>query len=33
MPLFPKAKDDVLYTSEDYMKRMKVEEEEIKRRQ
>jgi len=33
MPLFPKAKDDVLYTAEDYMKRMKVEEEELARRQ
>jgi cytoskeleton protein RodZ len=33
LPLFPKAKDDVLYTSEDYMKRMNVEEEEIKKRQ
>jgi cytoskeleton protein RodZ len=33
LPLFPKAKDDVLYTAEDYLKRMNVEEEEIKRRQ
>ncbi len=34
MPLFPKAKDDVLYTAEDYMKRMKLEEDElVKRRQ
>jgi cytoskeleton protein RodZ len=33
LPLFPKAKDDVLYTAEDYMKRMKVEEEELARRQ
>lgn len=32
-PLFPKAKDDVLYTSEDYMKRMKIEEDEIKLRE
>lgn len=33
LPLFPKAKDDVLYTSEDYMKRMKIEEDEIKLRE
>jgi cytoskeleton protein RodZ len=33
MPLFPKANDDVLYTSEDYIKRMKIEEEELARRQ
>lgn len=32
LPLFPKAKDDILYTSEDYMKRMKVEEEELAKR-
>lgn len=32
MPLFPKAKDDVLYTAEDYMKRMKLEEEELAKR-
>lgn len=29
LPLFPKAKDDILYTSEDYIKRMKLEEEEL----
>lgn len=33
MPLFPKAKDDILYTAEDYIKRMKLEEEELKKRQ
>ncbi|MGE3610883.1 MAG: helix-turn-helix domain-containing protein [Bacteriovoracaceae bacterium] len=33
MPLFPKAKDDILYTAEDYIKRMKLEEEEIKKRE
>lgn len=32
MPLFPKAKDDVLYTAEEYMKRMKLEEEELAKR-
>jgi hypothetical protein len=32
-PLFPKAKDDILYTSEDYIKRMELEEEELKKRQ
>ena len=32
LPLFPKAKDDVLYTAEDYQKRMKLEEEEIAKR-
>ncbi len=32
MPLFPKAKDDILYTSEDYVKRMKLEEEESAKR-
>lgn len=32
MPLFPKAKDDVLYTAEDYMKRMKLEEDELAKR-
>jgi hypothetical protein len=31
-PLFPKAKDDILYTSEEYMKRMELEEEELKKR-
>lgn len=29
LPLFPKAKDDILYTAEDYIKRMKLEEEEL----
>ncbi len=33
MPLFSKAKDDILYTAEDYQKRMKVEEEEMAKRQ
>lgn len=33
MPLFPKANDDILYTAEDYMKRMNLEEEELKKRQ
>jgi cytoskeletal protein RodZ len=32
MPLFPKAKDDILYTAEDYIKRMKLEEEELEQR-
>lgn len=32
MPLFPKAKDDILYTAEDYIKRMKLEEEELAKR-
>lgn len=32
MPLFPKAKDDILYTAEDYVKRMNLEEEELKKR-
>lgn len=32
MPLFPKAKDDILYTSEEYQKRMKMEEEELEKR-
>lgn len=32
LPLFPKAKDDILYTSEDYIKRMKMEEEELAKR-
>lgn len=32
MPLFPKAKDDILYTAEDYMKRMKMEEDELAKR-
>lgn len=29
LPLFPKAKDDILYTAEEYIKRMKMEEEEL----
>lgn len=29
LPLFPKANDDILYTSEDYQKRMKLEEDEL----
>lgn len=33
LPLFPKAKDDILYTAEEYMKRMRLEEEELKKRQ
>ena len=33
LPLFPKAKDDIFYTSEDYIKRMHLEEEELKKRQ
>ncbi len=33
MPLFPKAKDDILYSAEDYIKRMTLEEEELKKRQ
>ncbi len=32
LPLFPKAKDDILYTSEEYIKRMKLEEEELQKR-
>lgn len=32
LPLFPKAKDDILYTSEEYMKRMKLEEEELEKK-
>lgn len=32
LPLFPKAKDDILYTAEDYIKRMKLEEEELEKR-
>jgi len=31
LPLFPKAKDDILYTAEDYIKRMKLEEEELEK--
>lgn len=33
LPLFPKANDDILYTGEEYRKRMNLEEEELKRRQ
>jgi cytoskeletal protein RodZ len=33
LPLFPKAKDDILHTAEDYIKRMELEEEELKKRQ
>jgi cytoskeleton protein RodZ len=29
-PLFPKASDNVLYSAEDYQKRMKIEDEQIK---
>lgn len=29
LPLFPKANDDILYTSEEYQKRMKLEEDEL----
>ncbi len=32
MPLFPKAKDDILYTGEEYLKRMKMEEDELAKR-
>ncbi len=32
LPLFPKAKDDILYTAEDYIKRMKLEEDELEKR-
>lgn len=32
LPLFPKAKDDILYTAEDYIKRMQLEEDELKKR-
>jgi hypothetical protein len=32
MPLFPKAKDDILYTAEEYAKRMKMEEDELAKR-
>ncbi len=31
IPLFPKAKDDILYTSEEYIKRMKMEEDELEK--
>ena len=29
MPLFPKGKDDIQYTAEEYMKRQKIEEDEL----
>jgi cytoskeleton protein RodZ len=29
LPLFPKANDDIFYTSEEYQKRMKLEEDEL----
>lgn len=29
LPLFPKAKDDIFYTAEEYQKRMKLEEDEL----
>jgi cytoskeleton protein RodZ len=29
LPLFPKASDDILYTAEEYQRRMKLEEEEL----
>ena len=29
LPLFPKTKDDILYTAEEYMKRQKIEEDEL----
>lgn len=32
LPLFPKAKDDILYTAEEYIKRMQMEEEELEKR-
>jgi len=32
LPLFPKATDDILYTSEEYQKRMKIEEDQIKKK-
>lgn len=32
LPLFPKAKDDILYTADDYIKRMKLEEDEVAKR-
>jgi cytoskeleton protein RodZ len=32
LPLFPKAKDDILYTAEEYAKRMKMEEDELAKR-
>lgn len=32
LPLFPKAKDDILYTNEEYMKRMKLEEDQLNKK-
>jgi cytoskeleton protein RodZ len=32
LPLFPKANDDILYTAEEYAKRMKLEEDELEKR-
>ncbi len=32
LPLFPKAKDDILYTSDEYIKRMKMEDDELLKR-
>jgi len=32
LPLFPKATDDILHTSEDYQKRMKLEEDELEKK-
>jgi cytoskeleton protein RodZ len=32
LPLFPKAKDDILYTAEEYIKRMQMEEDELEKR-
>lgn len=29
LPLFPKASDDILYTAEEYQRRMKIEEDEL----
>jgi cytoskeleton protein RodZ len=33
LPLFPKAADDILYSAEDYQKRMKLEDDQIKAQQ
>lgn len=32
LPLFPKAKDDILYTAEEYIKRMTLEEDELEKK-
>ncbi len=32
LPLFPKANDDILYSAEEYQKRMKLEEEQLSKR-